>query len=308
MNAASETPLGVWGLFAGVVGVLLAADLLAYRGKSSESRRVTLVWSIIWIAAGLGFGGFIAWRSGGELVGEYYAAYAMEKALSIDNLFVFYVIFQSLGVPKSSQHHVLFWGILGAVVFRGIFIFVGVAAIERWEWISYIFGGLLLYAAWHSYRQDPAKQERSRVVDWLSEHLPLSARTDTRHFTLRESGKRVATPLMLALIAIEFSDILFAIDSVPAALSITRDRFVVYSSNIFAILGLRALYLLMAATIAGMRYLHYGLAAVLAFAAVKIVAHPWFDIPPLVSLGVIVAIIGVAVVASLRARVGLRAD
>jgi len=284
---------------------MLAVDLLAYRGGRSDLRKVTLIWSIIWIAAGLAFGGFVWMLFGGALAQEYYAAYVMEKSLSMDNLFLFYVIFQSLAVPMRFQHTVLFWGILGAICFRGIFIFLGVAAIERWEWVSYVFGAILLFAAWHAFRKDPAKQEKSRTVEWLARHLPVEEKTDSGKFIVNRDGGRAATPLLLALIAIELTDIMFAIDSVPAALAITHNQFLVYSSNIFAILGLRALYLFLAATIPRLRYLHYGLAAVLAFAAIKIIADQWLPIPPMVSIGIIAAMIGAAVWASLRARDGM---
>ena len=291
-----------WAVFAGVVIVMLAIDLWASRGDRLQTRRLALIWSIVWIAAGLAFGGFVWLTLGTRATEEYYAAYAMEKGLSIDNLFLFYVIFQSLGVPARSQHKVLFWGILGAVVFRGIFIFLGVAALERWEWVSYLFGATLLYAAWHSFREDPALQEESPVVDWLSKHLPVAKDARSGRFLVRRDGSRSATPLLLALIAIELTDVMFAIDSVPAALSITQDYFIVYSSNLFAILGLRALYLYLSSTLINLPCLHYGLSAVLAFAGLKILAQEWMPIRPLVSIGIVVALIGASVWASLRAR------
>ncbi|HWO42880.1 MAG TPA: TerC/Alx family metal homeostasis membrane protein [Candidatus Eisenbacteria bacterium] len=291
-----------WIALVTVVAVMLAIDLWAYRGRPAESRRRTLTWTIIWIAAGLIFGAFVWASLGARAAHEYYAAYAIEKALSLDNVFLFYVIFQSLNVPSKFQHKVLFWGILGAIVFRGVFIFLGVAAIERWHWISYVFALVLLYAAWQAFRKDPAAQEENRTVKWLSRHIPMKEDIEHGRFVERKDGGRAATPLLVALLAIEASDVMFAIDSVPAALAITRNRFLVYSANIFAVLGLRALYLFLSATIVRLRYLHYGLAAVLAFAAIKILADEWLPIPPLVSIGIIVVFIGVAVWASLRAR------
>ena len=281
---------------------MLVIDFLGYRGEKAESRRVTLTWSVIWVAAGVLFGVFV-WNAFGARRGhEYFAAYLMEKSLSLDNVFVFLLIFQSLGVPKSSQHKTLFWGILGAVVLRALFIFAGVAALERWAWVSFIFGALLLYAAWHAWWHDPAQQKKSAIVEWLSRHLRVTKKSGTNQFLVKEDGRWVATPLLVALCAIEISDVMFAIDSVPAALSITHDRFIVYSSNIFAILGLRALYLYLAATIVGLRYLHYGLAAVLAFAGVKITTAEWIEISPLLSVGIVAAILMGAVGASLVVR------
>jgi tellurite resistance protein TerC len=215
---------------------------------------------------------------------------------------MFMLIFQSLRIEKTGQHKVVFWGIIGAVVFRGIFIFLGAHAQERFDWVSYVFGGLLVYAAYRAFREDPLKERESTIVAWLSRRFPVSDRSERTKFIEHQNGRLVATPLFIALMAVEATDILFAIDSVPAALSMTRNLFLVYSSNIFAILGLRALYLVLARTIADAEYLHLGLAVVLAFAGFKIVADPWVDIPPYVSVGFIVAVIWVAIWASLRKR------
>jgi tellurite resistance protein TerC len=226
----------------------------------------------------------------------------MEKALSLDNLFVFYVIFAGLSIPKEEQHHVLFWGVLGAVVFRGLFIFLGVSALEHWEWVTYVFAAILLYAAWKSFREDPAQMDEGPLVSWLSKRFPVSKQSGGGHFFVSTASGRAATPLFLALVSIELADVMFAVDSIPAALSITHDTFLVYSSNIFAILGLRALYLCVAEQMSQLRYLHYGLSAVLAFAGLKILSQEWFEVPPLVSMGVVVGVIAVAIVASLHAR------
>lgn len=302
-GAVASDSVGLWLLLAGAMVCLLTVDLWSYRGDRKVSPRAALGWSVAWIGLGLAFGGYVAWRFGGVVAQEYYAAYAMEKSLSLDNIFVFHVIFRSFDVPARRQHTVLFWGILGAVVFRGIFIYLGASALERWHWVSYIFAAILLYAAWHAWREDPARRSRSRLADWLMHHLKVAPATGEENsgFTARGDGRWRPTALLLALIAIELSDVMFAIDSVPAALSITQDRFVVYSSNVFAILGLRALYLWMAATIIRLRYLHFGLAGVLALAALKIAADHWLPIPPHVAIGTIALMIGGAVAASLRA-------
>lgn len=292
-----------WMVLAGSLAGLLAIDLGFNRRHRAVSARAMLGWAAAWIGVGLAFGVYVGWRIGGNAAQEYYATYAMEEGLSLDNIFVFHLIFRSLDIPAGRRHTVLFWGILGAVVFRGLFIVLGASALERWQWLSYGFAAVLLYAAGHAWREDPARQERSRITDWLTRHLPVAPTTgrESARFFVRQDGRRQATLLLVALVAIELSDVIFAIDSVPAALSVTRDRFIVYSSNVFAILGLRALYLWLAATIIRLRYLHYGLAGVLAFAALKMVVDEWLHIPPLVAIAVIVLLLGSAVGASLAA-------
>ena len=290
-----------WIIFAIAVVILLIVDHVAHQGEHGRTRKAAAWWSAVWIGAGLGFNIYVWVDFGGYLAQEYLAAYLIEKSLSLDNLFVFLVIFNSLNIPKKFQHEVLFWGILGAVVFRGIFIFAGAAAIEEYEWVSYLFGGILMYAAWRTFREDPTEQKENKAAKWLARHLPLSHRAHGGKFIARENGRRVATSLMIALCAIELTDIMFAIDSVAAALAMTKNTFVLYSSNIFAILGLRALYLLMSHLIEDLRYLHYGLAAVLAFAGVKLIIPGEFP-PPLVSVGIIMLLIGVSVWASIRAE------
>lgn len=280
---------------------LLALDLYLHRGHRETSRRAAIAWSVVWIVAGLGFAGFVLAVSGTERAIEYVAAYAIEKSLSLDNLFVFLIVFKSLSIPKENQRRGLSWGIFGALAFRAVFIFLGAAAIERWSWIAYVFGVLLLVAAWRAFLGVPKEEDENRLVAFLSRHLRVSRHDSSDHFVVREGGRLVATPLLVAVLALEMTDVLFAIDSVPAALAVSRDIFVVYSSNAFAILGLRSLYLVMAHTIAELRYLHYGLAGVLAFAAIKLMGAEWFHVPPLLSVGIIAAMIGAAVWASLRA-------
>lgn len=297
-----------WLVFGTTLGVLLAIDLFAHRHGRRTSHRSAIWWSVIWVGAGLAFAGFVFATLSAKAGEEYLAAYLIEKSLSTDNLFVFFLIFQSLKVPDENQHKVLSWGIFGALVFRFIFIFAGVAALERWEWVTWIFAALLFWAAFRSLREDPTQKKQSGFVRWLSERLPLTRDAKPHNFIIEHDGKKMATPLLLAVIAVELSDIAFAIDSVPAALSVTRQKFVVYSSNAFAILGLRALYLLLANTLKRMKYLHYGLAFVLAFAAVKIVVSKWYEISPVISVGVIVIAIGVSVWFSLRERQGDRRE
>jgi tellurite resistance protein TerC len=299
----ADVPGWGWLAFGALVVVLLAIDLLAHRGHRGLSRRSAVIWSLIWIGAGLAFGG-VVWRTlGANAAEEYFAAYLIEKSLSVDNLFVFLVIFSALAIPATSQRRGLWWGIFGALVFRAVFIVLGVRALEQWHWVVYVFGGILLVAAIQVVRKDPVAQRKSRTVEVLMRFLPVTNEQPGKRFFARREGKLVATPLLVAVIAIELTDIAFAVDSVPAALAVSRDPFVVYSSNVFAILGLRALYLVLAGLVARLRYLRFGLAGVLAFAAFKMIAGEWLALPPLLSVLIIAVTMGAAVAASLlRAR------
>jgi tellurite resistance protein TerC len=207
-------------------------------------------------------------------------------------------------IPQAHQRVALTWGVLGALVFRAIFVFLGIEVLHRWGWVEYIFAALLIYAAFRAVREDPGDvSEDNKLVAWLVRHLPVSGPQEEPHFVVREEGLLKATPLLIAVLGLEATDILFAIDSVPAAFSVTRDEFIIYSSNVFAILGLRSLYIVLAHTIAELRYLHYGLAAVLAFAGGKmLLGKAGYEVPPLVSVGLIVAAIGLAALASVVAR------
>ncbi|HZA55745.1 MAG TPA: TerC/Alx family metal homeostasis membrane protein, partial [Candidatus Udaeobacter sp.] len=258
MRNTVEIPPWGWIAFGVLVVVLLVIDHFAHRGERGASRKVALVWSVIWIAAGLGFNLLVWGFLGTEAAGEYLATYLIEKALSTDNMFIFLIVFESLKIPKKEQHMVLFWGIAGAVGFRALLIFVGATALERWEWVTYIFGAVILYAAYRAFRQRPGQEKESALVKSLSQRLPVTEKTRGGKFITREEGGFAATPLLLALVGIEMTDLMMAIDSVAVAFSMTRNPFVIYTSNIFAILGLRALYLLLAHTISELPYLHYG--------------------------------------------------
>lgn len=298
-----HVPVIGWVAFGGLVVGLLAVDLLAHRKKHGESKRSAMAWSAGWIALGLSFS-VLVWRMfGAQAAHEYLGAWLIEKSLSLDNLFVFLVIFRSLSIPEDEQRRVLFWGIFGALLFRALFIFAGVEALEHWHSVVYVFGAILLVTAIRVAKEDPARQRESSVVRWLSHRLPISASVEGPHFFTRRMGRRVATPLLVALISIEVTDIAFAVDSVPAALAVSQKPFIVYTSNVFAILGLRALYIALAHVISELRYLHYGLAAVLAFAGLKmIIPDRWVHIPPLLSALIILVCIGAAVIASLVSR------
>lgn len=299
-----KIPPSAWIVLAVVIVVLLAVDLFIHRGERAPSHRGAIIWAGLWIAVGLAYNVYVWIILGGQAAQEYLAAYLLEESLSLDNLFVFYVIFKSLNIPERYQHNVLFWGIFGAIVFRAIFIFLGVSAVSRWQWITIVFGVMLLFAAWQSYKKDPSEQQESKIAKWLERRLPVTTEVHGHQFMSREQGKRVATPLLLALVAIELSDIMFAIDSVPAAFSVTQTPYIIYSANLFAILGLRALYIAMAQGLSRLKYLHYGLAAVLGFAGIKLILDQWIHIPALASVAIIVIALGLSVWASLRA--GLR--
>jgi tellurite resistance protein TerC len=292
----------MWATFAVVLGVLLAVDLIVHRGAHGRSRTASIVWTVIWIAVGLLFTVFIAVVLGAARSHEYLAAYLIEKSLSLDNLFVFLVIFKSLGIPQTEQRHVLSWGIFGALVFRLVFVVLGVAVMEKFHWVRYVFAAILIVAAVRLMRPHGPGGDESKVVRWLSRHIPVTAELHGAAFFVREAGRHVATPLAVALAAVELTDIAFAVDSVPAALAISDSTFVIYSSNAFAILGLRSLYVVLEHLLGTLRYLQYGLAAVLAFAGCKLIAAEWIHLPPLVSVGIIAVCIATAVLASLRGR------
>jgi tellurite resistance protein TerC len=292
-----------WSAFAAVVAVFIAADLFVHRRGAAARPKQAVAWSVFAVAVGLAFGGYVLANRGARAAAEYLAAYLLEESLSLDNLFVFLIIFRMLQVPEPHQRVALSWGVFGALVFRAVFVFLGVEVLHHWAWVEYVFAALLLYGAFRAVREDPADAGNdNRLVAWLSEHLPVSAPQDRPKFLVREAGVLKATPLLVAIIGLEATDILFAVDSVPAAFSVTRDEFLIYSSNVFAILGLRSLYMVIAHAIAGLRYLHFGLAAVLAFAGAKmLLAKAGIEIPPLLSVALIIVAIGAAAGASLWA-------
>ncbi|MGE0868326.1 MAG: TerC/Alx family metal homeostasis membrane protein [Kofleriaceae bacterium] len=293
-------PVWAWALLALVVGFSISIDLFAHRGDHVDSKRRALAWSIGWICVALLFNVFIAVWFGIDAGQQFLAAYLLEKSLSVDNLFVFLLVFACLQIPVTEQRRVLTWGIAGAIVTRGVLIFVGAAAVREWHSLLYAFGALLIIAAVKLLRE-PAPDSENRVLRWLERHVRWSRKLDGHRFVTRIDGRLVATPLMLALIAIEATDIVFAIDSVPAAFAVTEEPFLIYSSNLLAILGLRALYVVLAGALADLRYLRFGLAAVLAFAGAKLLVSSWFHVPPLISVGVIASCIAIAVVFSVRA-------
>lgn len=292
-------PAWAWGLLAVVMLLLVAIDLLAHRGDHVDSKRRAVMWSVVWITAAVAFGGLVGAYFGAAAAEQYFAAYLLEKSLSVDNLFLFVVIFGALGIPRDEQRRVLTWGIVGALVTRGVFIALGSAVLHRWHEVTYVFGAILVITALKMLRSSDGP---SKLLPWLERHLPWTQTRAGHSFVVRERGRLLATPLLVALVAIELTDVVFALDSIPAAFSVTEEPFIVYSSNVFAILGLRALYVVLVDAISDLRYLKYGLAAVIAFAGVKMLCASWIVISPLASVTIIAVILGIAVGASVMAR------
>ncbi|MGE0790934.1 MAG: TerC/Alx family metal homeostasis membrane protein [Sandaracinaceae bacterium] len=298
----SQTPQWLWIVFAAVLAALLAIDFLSHRGEHAQSKKAALVWSAIWIGVGLAFGVVVLVAFGADHAVEYYAVYVIEKSLSVDNLFVFYVIFTTLSVPPERQRKALLVGIFGALVFRALFIYGGVAALDRWAFLDFVFGAILAWAAWRVFREDPRADEENRLVSWLSKHVRVTDEHHGGRLFARVDGKWVATPIVIAIVGLELSDIVFAMDSIPAAFAVTRRPFVIYAANAFAILGLRSLYLVLADSLERYRYVHYGLAFVLAFAGVKIAISRWVEIPAYLSVALIVLAIAASIVPTLIER------
>jgi tellurite resistance protein TerC len=262
-----------------------------------ETHRKALYATFIWVAAALVLAGLLLPRFGSRGTVQYLSAYAIEESLSVDNLFVFLLLFRIFRIPEQRQPKVLFWGVAGAIVMRGAFIAAGVGLLNHFHWISYVFGALLLISSVRLVLPSHEKEKTPGWIRWIRRIHPVSERQDV--FFAYENGRRMITVLMLALLAIEFSDIFFATDSIPAVLSITREPFLAYTSNIMAVMGLRSLYVLLAAMLVRLRFLHFGLAAVLAFAAVKMLISARVEIGPILSLLVIAVLLAITIAASL---------
>jgi tellurite resistance protein TerC len=297
------TPL-LWVGFNLFVLLAIALDLGVFHRKAHKVEvREALLWSVIWIGLAMGFGYFV-WHWFGPQRGlEYYTGYLIEKALSIDNLFVFLVIFRSFKVEPRVQHRVLEFGIIGALVMRGILIAAGAALVSRFGWVLMLFGVFLIYTGVHMiWRRDKeVHYQKNPIFRFANKHLRVTNAYEGGKFFVRRSGELFATPLFLVLLIVEITDVTFAVDSIPAIFGITRDAFIVYTSNVFAILGLRALYFLLAGILDYFRYLGIGLALVLMFIGGKMVAEPWLHISVGLSLGVVAGILTGAIVASLIA-------
>jgi len=298
----AELNFTFWVAFHFVIAIFLGIDLFS-RGRASEiTFRKDVLWSLIWIGVGLAFGAYIIWQYGYEEGLKYVTAYVVEKSLSVDNLFVFLVIFSYFAVPFVHQHKTLFIGILCAILFRGIFIVAGIALLERFRWMVYIFGAVLFYSGYKLVKSglEEVDPEKNRIVKLARRFLPISQNYEEGRFFTRVGSRIVFTPLILVLLAIETTDIVFAFDSVPAVLAVTEEFFTAYTSNIMAILGLRALYFVLARALRKLAYLSKGLAVVLTFLGFKFIASA-FDvtIPTLLSLSLVLGIISVSALFSL---------
>ncbi|MGB7846823.1 MAG: TerC family protein [Candidatus Acidiferrum sp.] len=295
------TPL-LWVGFNLFVLLAVALDLGVFHRKARKIQaREAAFWSMAWIATAMFFG-YCVWHWYGAQRGlEYFTGYVIEKSLSVDNLFVFLLIFRAFQVDEQVQHRVLAWGILGALVMRGLMIAAGAALIARFHWILPAFGVFLVYSGAHMLRKrgKQVQYEKSPIFRFASTHLRVTKEYHGGKFFIRQAGQLLATPLLLVLIVIEISDVTFAVDSIPAIFGITRDAFIVYTSNVFAILGLRALYFLLSDLLEYLRYLGIGLALVLIFIGMKMVADPWRHIPVSFSLTVVGGILLIATLLSL---------
>jgi tellurite resistance protein TerC len=300
--ASFEVSLLVWAAFVGLIAVLLIVDLLLVHRKAHViSFKEAAIESAVWIALGLSFAGVILVWQGGTAAGEYLTGYLIEKSLSVDNVFVWAVIFGYFAVPPQFQFRVLFWGIFGALVLRAAFIFAGVALIERFDWVLYVFGAVLIVSAYRLARHDETEihPEKNPVLRLIRRVVPSTTEYDGQKLFTRRLGRRLATPLFAVLILIESTDVVFAIDSIPAILAVSREQFIVFASNAFAILGLRALYFCLAGMASRFRYLNVGLGAILAFVGVKMLIADVYHLPTWVSLTVIAAVMTVAIAVSI---------
>lgn len=309
----------VWLLFLSLVVALLALDLGVFHRRGHViGVPEALRWSALWIGLGLGFSGLVwllydrHWLgvgltvgdplAGGQAAVQYLTGYVVEKSLSLDNIFVIAMIFRYFRLPPELQHRALYWGILGAMVLRGLMIAAGAALIRNFAWVTIVFGAILLWTALRFLRHDADDPhlERNPVLRWSRRVLPLTEGYRDQSFLVREGGRVLATPLVPLLLVVETSDVVFAVDSIPAVFAVTRDPFLVFTSNIFAILGLRALFFALVGVLDRLRYLKPSLALVLAFVGAKMLAAEWVHVPALLSLGIIMAILAAGALASLR--------
>jgi tellurite resistance protein TerC len=296
------TPIHVWAVFGIVIVAALVLDLGVFHRKSQKvSLKNALIESAAWIALSLLFAVYVHFVRGPEAGVEFLTGYLVEKSLSVDNIFVFILIFRAFQVPERSQHKVLFYGVIGALVMRALFVLAGVELLQNFHLILYFFGAILIFTAIQMLRpgQRAIKPERNWLVRIARRFVPVLTDYTGDHFWVKREKKWHATSLFLALVAVEAMDIVFAVDSVPAVLAITRDTFIVYSSNAFAILGLRALYFALADILPRFRFLHQGLAAILLFVGAKMIASDWVQMSDLASLAVIAGILVVMILASL---------
>ena len=290
-----------WVGFLALVAILMAFDLgLFNRGSKHIDAKKAIRMTIVWVMIALLFGVFVLVTLGTDKAIEFYTGYIVEESMSIDNLFVFILIFSFFKIPDDYQHKALYYGIFGALIFRAIFIFAGAELMERFDIVIYIFGVILLIAAIKTIFKKDDEEGENKLAIWLSKVFKTSPELDGDRFFTRIDGKLIMTPLMLCVIVIELSDVIFALDSIPAVLAISTDTFIVYTSNIFAIMGLRSLYFTIKESMKSLRFLNYGLGIILAFVAFKLLTEKFIEIPVFASLLVIVTVLAITVILSLK--------
>jgi len=293
-----------WVAFIALIAVLLLADLFLFHRDAHEiSIREAAITSAFWVTLGLSFT-FVIWATlGGSAAGQYLTGYVIEKSLSVDNVFVWAVILSYFAVPKQYQHRVLFWGVFSALILRAIFIFAGIALLEAFDWMLYVFGAFLVFTAYRVATHDNQEihPEKNPVLKLMRRVVPVTSDYHGQHFWTKIDARRFATPLLVVLVLIEVTDVVFAVDSIPAILAVTRSQFLVFTSNAFAILGLRALYFLLSGAADKLRYLNVGLGIILGFVGIKMLITEWYHVPTFLSLVVIAVVLTITVIVSLRA-------
>ena len=297
-----DVPAWAWLALAATIGLMLAVDLFRHRDDHEPTPREVLTETLIWVSFGVAFAGVIALAFGGKATTEYLSGYVIEKSLSVDNVFVWAMLFATFAIPLKYQHRVLFWGIFGALFLRGIFIWAGTALISKFWWVLLVFGALLIVTGLKilRHRNDEGEQEHTAGITLLKKIMPVSDEFDGHKFLTRVNGKRAATPLLAALVVVEITDVIFAVDSVPAILAVSNEPFLVFASNAFAIMGLRAMYFLLANAKEKFHFLSHALGVILMYVGVKMSVSHWFHIDTLVSLAVIIGLLGLAIWASLK--------
>jgi tellurite resistance protein TerC len=297
-----DVSLAAWLGLAAVIGTLLAIDLYRHRHAHEPSPRQAALESMVWVACGLGFSLFIAIAYGNEAFGEYISGYLIEKSLSVDNVFVWSMLFAALAIPLRYQHRVLFWGIFGALAMRAVFILVGSSLLNQFWWLLIVFGVFLVYSGVKVVRHRSDEEERSVTpgMALLQKVMPVSEKLDGQKFFTRLNGRRAATPLLAALVVVEVTDVIFAVDSVPAILAVSKEPYIVFASNAFAILGLRAMYVLLANAKERFHFLSHALGGILIFVGIKMTISHWFHLNTYVALVIIIAMLATAITMSLR--------
>ena len=299
-----DVSVAAWlGLLA-VIAAMLAIDLYRHREAHTPTPKEAAIESMVWVICGLAFSGVIAMTYGGPAFGEFISGYLIEKSLSVDNVFVWSMLFATLSIPLKYQHRVLFWGIFGALTLRAVFIVLGTALISRFWWVLLVFGVFLVYtgAKIIRHRDGESEEGSTRGLGLLKRFVPVTNELDGQRFFTRLDGRRAATPLLAALFVVEITDIIFAVDSVPAILAVSNESYLVFASNAFAILGLRAMYFLLANAKERFHYLSHALGGILIFVGVKMTVSHWLHISTYLSLGIIVAMLAAAIVFSQRRR------